>query len=214
MDMEMDLLLALAAFALATSITPGPNNLMLMTSGANFGVRRTLPHLAGVFLGFVLMVAVVGAGVGQVLAAHPLIADGMGVIALVYVVWLAVRVARSAPDGMAKQERRPMSFLGAVLFQWVNPKGWAMALTAVSVYAPLPGVEGVVLVALVFGAVNLPSVSLWMVAGVHLRRLLGTPLRVRSFNAVMAVLLLASAVPMLVPMLVPVVGPMLLTGEP
>jgi threonine/homoserine/homoserine lactone efflux protein len=195
-DMTPDLL-ALAVFALVSSITPGPNNLMLMASGANFGVGRTLPHMLGVAIGFVAMIVGVGAGLMRLFDAWPPAYDILRAVSLTYLVWLAWRLATaSRPEGAAARAR-PMTFLEAAAFQWVNPKAWAMALTAISLYAPSRSLAAIVLVALVFGAINLPSISAWTVAGRGLRRLLDRPARLRAFNWTMAALLLASTVPML-----------------
>lgn len=194
--MSADHLLALIAFALVTSVTPGPNNLMLMTSGANFGFRRTLPHMAGVALGFVFMAAGIGLGLIGLFEAWPVSHAVLKVASVGYLLWLAWKFAHAAPpEGGGGAVGRPMTFAQAAAFQWVNPKAWAMALTAVTVYAPGHGPAAVLTVAAVFGAVNLPSVGLWVVAGQAMRRLLGTQARLRAFNWTMAVLLVASALP-------------------
>ncbi len=200
---DTDLLLALVAFALVSSITPGPNNLMLMASGANFGVRRTVPHMLGVALGFVLMVALVGIGLVGVFEAYPVSYTLLKVVSVAYLLWLAWRIANSAPPETAKtgetvetgEGGQPMTFLEAALFQWVNPKAWAMALTAVTVYAPSRSLGAILLVACVFGAVNLPSVGSWAVLGQQMRRVLTNRTRLRVFNAAMALLLVASLLP-------------------
>lgn len=193
-------LAALAAFAFVSSITPGPNNLMLMASGTNFGFARTVPHLLGVALGFVLMVLVVGAGVGAALQALPGAGLALKVASAAYLLYLAARIAAAAPpsaDG-AHARARPFTFLQAAAFQWVNPKAWTMALTAVAVYVPdRDRALGLLVVALVFGAINLPSVGVWTAAGVQLRRFLDRPLALRAFNVAAALLLVASLYPML-----------------
>jgi threonine/homoserine/homoserine lactone efflux protein len=195
--MDIDLLPALVAFAFVTSITPGPNNLMLMASGANFGLRRTLPHMLGVALGFVIMAALVGLGLVQVFAAVPWLYLVLKVGCVVYLLWLAWKIATAtAPDG-GEARGRPLTFLQAAAFQWVNPKAWAMALTAVTVYAPGQTVMAVLTVAAVFGAVNLPSVGSWAWLGVQMRRVLTSPGRLRAFNVTMAALLVASLYPLL-----------------
>lgn len=191
-------LLALAAFAFVSSITPGPNNLMLMASGANFGFARTIPHMLGVGIGFTVMVACVGAGLMQFFDAWPMSYAILRVVSLAYLCWLAYRIARaSAPEG-PRQGATPMTFLQAAAFQWVNPKAWAMALTAITLYAPSRSAGAILLVALVFGMVNLPSVASWAVAGRSIRRrLLDRPTRLRAFNWTMAALLLLSTIPMI-----------------
>ena len=188
---------ALAAFAFVSSITPGPNNLMLMASGANFGIVRTVPHMLGVAIGFVAMVVGVGVGLMRVFDAWPAAYAILRAASLAYLAWLAWRIARSARPEGAEAGARPMTFFEAAAFQWVNPKAWAMALTAITLYAPSRGLAAVLLVALVFGAINLPSVSTWAAAGRGLRQLLDRPARLRAFNWMMAALLLASTIPML-----------------
>lgn len=195
--MTPEQLLSLAAFAFVTSITPGPNNLMLMASGANFGVRRTLPHMLGVAGGFVFMAVLVGTGLAQAFEAVPALHAALKAASVAYLLYLAWRIATAPPPGDAARAGKPMTFLAAAAFQWVNPKAWAMALTAVSVYAPSQTAAGIVAVAVVFGLVNLPSVGAWAVLGQGMRRVLTNPRRMRAFNVAMAVLLVASLYPVL-----------------
>ena len=195
--MTVDLLLALIGFAFVTSVTPGPNNLMLMTSGANFGFRRTVPHMLGVALGFVFMAASVGLGLAGIFHAVPQAKTVLKVVSVAYMLWLAWKFAHAAPPEDAPEGARPMTFLQAAAFQWVNPKAWAMALGAISAYAPGETVAAVLIVAVVFGAVNLPTVSSWVLAGQQMRRFLSTPARLRAFNWTMAGLLILSILPVL-----------------
>jgi len=197
--MTHEQLLSLAAFAFVTSITPGPNNLMLMASGANFGVRRTVPHMLGVALGFVFMAVLVGAGLAGVFVAVPQLHTALKAASVAYLLYLAWKIATALPPGEAGRAGRPMTFMAAAAFQWVNPKAWAMALTAVSVYAPSRGMAGITAVAVVFGIVNLPSVGAWAALGQGMRRVLTNPARMRAFNVLMAVLLVASLYPVLAP---------------
>ncbi|MCU0815453.1 MAG: LysE family translocator [Cypionkella sp.] len=195
--MTYNLFLALVGFAFATSVTPGPNNMMLLASGVNFGFRRTVPHMLGVSLGHALMVFVVGVGLAQVFHRYPDLQTGLAVVAVVYMLWLAWKIAHAAPPEEGQRAGRPFTFLQAAAFQWVNPKAWAMALTAVTVYAGGDGWAAMALVALVFCAVNLPSVSIWVWAGQGLRRWLTTNRRLVIFNRTMAALLVASLWPVL-----------------
>jgi len=197
--MSQHILLALVAFAFVTSITPGPNNLMLMASGANFGMRRTVPHLLGVAFGFGGMVAVLGLGIDRIIAASPALAQGLKWISLAYVLWLAWKIAHAAPPDARKSavDARPMGFLAACTFQWVNPKAWMMGLGALSAYAA--GSGGALGVALVFTLVNLPSVAVWAAMGQGLRGFLQEPRRLRFFNWTMALLLVLSVLPVLSP---------------
>lgn len=201
--MPFELLTGLALFSFVSSITPGPNNLMLMASGANFGLRRTLPHMLGVGLGFTAMVALVGLGLVSLFEAYPLSYDILKVVSVVYLVYLAWKIATSAAPAGSELEKggegKPITFLQAVLFQWVNPKAWTMALTALTVYAPSQGLGAVLLVAAVFGLVNLPCVGCWTLLGQQLQRLLTSRRRLVIFNVSMAVMLVASLYPVLLP---------------
>ena len=196
--MSGTLLWALAVFCFVSSITPGPNNLMLLTSGVNFGVWRTVPHMLGVGLGFTLMVAVVGLGLSGIFTRVPSLLVAMKWVGAAYMVYLAVKLARAAPVEAGAAAGRPVTFLQAAAFQWVNPKAWVMALTAMATYTmPDHYIRTVGLVALVFGAVNLPCISSWVLFGTVLRQVLQRPLVMRAFNLVMAALLIASLYPAL-----------------
>ena len=200
--MESDLLLALMGFAFVTSISPGPGNFLLLASGANHGFRRCLPLVLGISFGFLFMVLMVGLGLGPLLQRYPLVSAGLRFACLCYVLWLAWKIARAAPmEGTAGQQAaRPLGFLQAALLQWLNPKAWAVALI-VTVYYTAPGLTmtdymaNLLLVIFLFGLVNLPSISIWAISGVALRRLLDSPMRLRWFNRAMALLLVAAMVP-------------------
>lgn len=198
--LSTDLLLALASFAFVSSITPGPNNLMLMASGTNFGFVRTLPHMLGVALGFVLMLVLVGAGVAWIFEALPHAYTVLKVASAGYLIYLAYKIATAAPPsgGTETSRARPLTFTQAAAFQWVNPKAWTMALTAVGVYVPTEEAWlGLMVVAGVFGAVNLPSVGVWALLGAQMRRFLHHPRAMRVFNGAAAGLLIASLYPIL-----------------
>lgn len=195
--MTYEVLAALALFALVSSITPGPNNLMLMASGVNFGALRTVPHALGVCIGFTLMVGLVGIGLMGVFDAIPYSHDVLKVLSALYLLYLAYKLATTDTMGDGRSDSRPMTFLQAALFQWVNPKAWTMALTAMTVYAGSGSLQAVLLVTLVFGLVNAPSISVWVLAGDRLGRFLSTRGRLRSFNIAMALLLVASLYPVL-----------------
>ena len=195
--MMLETLPALALFAFVTSVTPGPNNLMLMASGANFGFRRTVPHMLGVSLGFVLMAFLVGVGLAGLFQTYPVAVTALEVVSVVYMLWLAWKIAHAAAPKDRQVGGTPMTFLQAAAFQWVNPKAWAMALTAVTVHAPDRSLWAVALVAVIFGAINLPSVSLWTLIGQQLRRVLTNTRRLTIFNWTMAGLLVLSLAPVL-----------------
>ncbi len=196
--MNIDILYGLVVFAFVSSITPGPNNLMLMASGANFGFVRTIPHMLGIALGFTVMVFLVGMGLAQVFGAYPVQHDVLKVLSVLYMCWLAWKIANAAPPREGEAAGTPMTFLQAAAFQWVNPKAWAMALTAVTVYSLGTTPLAVAAVAATFGMVNGPAVSTWTIIGQQLRRILTNPTRLRVFNWGMAVLLIASLYPVLI----------------
>lgn len=198
-SMTQELLLALAGFAFVSSITPGPNNLMLMASGTNFGFARTIPHMLGVGIGFTLMIVLVGGGLAAVFERFPVAHTVLKYVSVAYLLWLAWKIA-TAPAPGAKggpdAKARPMTFIEAALFQWVNPKAWTMALTAVSAYTVQSSpVVSLLVVAAVFGLINLPCTSSWALMGVQLRRFLDDPVKLRAFNVTAAVLLVASLWP-------------------
>ena len=194
--MNYELLSALIIFSFVSSITPGPNNLMLMSSGANFGFKRTLPHMLGVALGFTLMVVLVGLGIIQLFDNYPLSYQILKVVSVAYLLYLAYKIAISASNFDSSDAKVvPMTFIQAVLFQWVNPKAWTMALTAISVYAPSKSVAAIVFVALIFGAVNLPCISSWTALGQKMQNFLTSNKRLRIFNFSMASLLVLSLYP-------------------
>jgi threonine/homoserine/homoserine lactone efflux protein len=195
--MTYEVLTALAVFALVSSITPGPNNLMLMASGVNFGALRTVPHALGVCIGFTLMVGLVGVGLMGIFDAIPYSHQVLKVVSTLYLLYLAYKLATTDTMGERTTDSRPMTFFQAALFQWINPKAWTMALTAMTVYARGASLETILLVTLVFGVVNAPSISVWVLAGDRLGLFLSTPGRLRGFNIVMATLLVASLYPVL-----------------
>ncbi len=195
--MTPQLFLALLGFAFVTSVTPGPNNMMLLASGVNFGFRRTVPHMLGIGAGCVAMVFLVGLGLAGIFRAWPPALTLLKVLSVAYMLWLAWKIAHAAAPGEGRARARPMTFVQAAAFQWVNPKAWAMALGAVAAYLPDPSPQGAALVASAFALVNLPSVSVWAAAGQGLRRWLDDPRRLRAFNLTMALLLVASLWPVL-----------------
>lgn len=195
--MNYDLIQALAVFALVTSGTPGPNNLMLMSSGANFGFRRTIPHMLGVGIGFTFMILLVGLGLAEIFETYPVTQLILKVVSVVYLLYLAWKIANAAPIQSDQAVGTPITFLQAALFQWVNPKAWSMALTAISAYNPTNDLTGVYIVTLVFGAINLPCISGWTLFGGQLKRFLTSQRKLVIFNWTMAILLIATLYPVL-----------------
>ena len=198
--MSPDAFLALLVYAFVTSITPGPNNLMLLASGVNFGFVRTIPHMLGIGGGFLTLLLGVGFGLGAVLTAFPSLHLVLKIAGGAYLLYLAWRIAmsRSMGKGANDTQGRPMTFLEAAAFQWVNPKAWVMAVTAMAVYTnPANAFLSVLIVSAAFAAVNLPSVSTWAGFGTALRGFLADPVRLKWFNIAMGLLLAATLWPML-----------------
>jgi threonine/homoserine/homoserine lactone efflux protein len=198
-NFNVELVAAMAMFAFVTSVTPGPNNMMLLASGVNFGVKRTLPHWLGVSLGHFVMLLLVGAGLESLLKAYPFVYQVMKVVGFAYLLYLAWGVARSgAPQRNGEEAAQPITFLGAAAFQWVNPKAWIMSIGYFSNYMPTDAsLTFVVLTCFMFSAINFPSVGLWVWLGAKLERYLQSNSVRRVFNGTMAVLLIASMVPVL-----------------
>ncbi len=188
------LLLPLTLFALVTSITPGPNNILLTASGANFGFRRTVPHMLGIGAGFLSLIFATGLGLGAVILASPLLHQGLKLAGAAYLAWLAWQLARAgAVESLA--QARPMRFHEAALFQYVNPKAWMMAVGAVAAFTS-PGGDYAIeltLIAVIFAIINLPCVSLWALFGVGIGKVLDNNAARRVFNFAMAGLTVASA---------------------
>ena len=198
--MTLEILIALATFALIASITPGPNNLMVMASGVNFGVRRTLPHFAGVLCGFNFMIWMVGAGLIGVLEAIPASFVVLKIFSAAFLLYLAWKIANAAAPGDQSNaiDGRPLTFFQAAAFQWVNPKAWALSLAAVGAYASeARPILSLAIVAGIFLAVGVPSVASWLFLGTQLRRLLTNGARLRMFNWTCAALLAATLWPIL-----------------
>ncbi|MBA1202639.1 LysE family translocator [Pseudomonas capeferrum] len=196
---SLDLFTAFVLFAFVSSITPGPNNTMLLASGVNFGVRRTIPHAIGISVGFMVMVLAVGFGLGEVFKAVPSLYTILRYAGAAYLLYLAWKIATSGPLASdTAGSRKPLGFWGAAAFQWVNPKAWVMAVGAITTYTPAQGyVMNVIVIAAVFALVNLPSVGVWVMFGSALRNILREPRWLTLFNLVMAALLVISLYPLL-----------------
>lgn len=196
--MPYDVFAALALFVFVTAFTPGPNNIMVTASGVNFGFMRTIPHMAGITVGFVVLVVAAAAGLGAVFAAAPALQTVLKIAGALYMLWLAWKVANSSPDSGAKVDLgSPMTFLQAAAFQWVNPKAVVMALTVIALYVrPEFRVRDALIVLAVEVVATVGTVVTWTGFGVALRSLLANPRHARTFNIVMALLLVVSIVPM------------------
>ena len=197
--MQIDVFLALVVFASVMAFTPGPNNILLTASGVNFGFARTIPHLLGVDVGFVILLAVFAGGLGLAFAAVPALQIALKIAGALYMLWLAWKVASARPSADGGHEStlgKPMTFLQAVAFQWVNPKAVVAALSGVAVYMR-PGRElaDFVVVLAVFALATFLSTATWAGFGVALRRCLRDPKHARIFNVVMGLLLVVSIYP-------------------
>jgi threonine/homoserine/homoserine lactone efflux protein len=195
--MSQQLLFAFVVFAVVMFFTPGPNNIMLLSSGLTYGFRPTLPHIAGITVGFAFMVGVVGLGLGTIFIAYPVLQTILKYAGVVYLIYLAAAIAMSGPPNPGQDNRRgPMTFWGAAMFQWINAKGWVMVIGTITAYAAIAAfpynIAVQVAISLLLGAV---SCSVWALFGSSLRPVLTSERAVRAFNIVMAILLLASLYP-------------------
>ena len=192
-----ELLTALCLFAFSTSITPGPNNTMLMASGANFGLRASLPHMWGVTIGFIGLIALCGLGLAGVFAAFPVLQDVLKWGGGAYLLYLAFRIATAKGIGVKDVGGRPLTFAGAAAFQFINPKGWVIALGTVSTYVPVDHfLSNLGIALLIIMVANIFTVFTWTAFGVGIRRFLDRPIALRVFNVGMALLLVASLYPL------------------
>jgi len=198
--MTFDTFIAVLIFSIVMGFTPGPNNVMLASSGATYGVRRTWPHLMGVALGFPAMILVIGLGLASILLASAGLQLGMKIVSALYLLWLAFQIARSSSVSGGAAGARPMTFLQAAAFQWINPKAWLIAVGAISAYTAGVGAHlylQVAIIAALSVAVSFSSSLTWAACGAAIGRWLRAPAALRVFNVLMAMLLLASVLPIL-----------------
>jgi len=192
--MQTDFLLGLVVYVMVTTITPGPNNLILLSSGANYGFRRTLPLMLGIVLGFSFMIIIVGVGIMRLFEIFPNSKLIMIWVSLAYTLYLAWVIASAKAIGETESPQLMSATQGA-LFQWVNAKGWVMALSAITLYAPSNTMSSILIVAFIFAIIGTPCVGIWALAGVQVRRFISSYKRIRIFNIVMAFLLILSVLP-------------------
>jgi threonine/homoserine/homoserine lactone efflux protein len=197
--MSQQLLFAFIVFAIVMFITPGPNNIMVLSSGLTYGFRRTMPHIAGITIGFAFMVAAVGLGFGTVFLAYPVLQTVLKYAGAAYLVYLAIMIALSGPPKPGEEdERGPMTFWGAAMFQWVNVKGWVMVIGTITAYAAIARFPlNVAIQTALCLPLGVVSTALWTLFGSALRPVLKSERAVRAFNVIMALLLLASLYPVL-----------------
>ena len=195
--MQTELLAPLVGIAVVMTWTPGPNNAMLSSSGATYGWRRSVPHAMGVAVGFPVMLILVAAGVGNTLRAFPIVLDVLRWIGFGLMLWFAWRIATADPSNSASQSR-PLTFLEACGFQWVNPKAWALAIYLTATHATGEGALAIALVAAaVFAVSGLLSSLAWAILGAGIRKVLGRGWRLRAFNLTMALVLVVSTAGMM-----------------
>ena len=189
---------SLIPFAIAAAFTPGPNNIMIMASGLNFGWRASMPHFFGICFGFPSMFLAVGFGLGYLFERFELLHELIQAGGILYLLYLSWRIANAAPAALdAEQGSQPLSFLQAALFQWVNPKAWIMGTSAIAAYTTV-GADlnfQILLVGLVFFVMTFPSAGVWMLFGAGLKRILSDPKHQKIFNVAMAIVLAASVAP-------------------
>lgn len=198
--MSLQTLIAVLIFSTVMALTPGPNNAMLASSGSRFGLGRTLPHAAGITVGFPVMIFLVGLGLASILLASPLLQLGMKTVSCVYLLWMAFQIACSDSTKESRGKDKPLTFLQAAAFQWINPKAWLMAVGAISAYTTANGrlyIE-VAIIAAVSLVVSIFSTLTWAAFGAGIRRWLRSPIALRVFNVAMALSLVASVVPILI----------------
>jgi threonine/homoserine/homoserine lactone efflux protein len=195
--MSQPLLIAFVVFATVMFFTPGPNNIMVLSSGLTYGFRRTVPHIAGISIGFAFMVGAAGFGFETIFLAYPVLQTILKYAGAAYLIYLAAVIAMSEPVTPGQDNRRgPMTFWGAAMFQWVNVKGWVMVIGTITAYAGIARFPWNIVIQVVLSLLlGVMSTSTWTLSGSSLRPLMTSPRAVRAFNIVMAVLLLASLYP-------------------
>ena len=195
----MEFYLATLLFTATASITPGPNNIMIMASGVNFGVKRSIPHVLGICLGFPVMVIALGLGLVTIFENFPILHDIIKILGVAYLLYLAWLIASSSQIEEAASPAMPLRFDQAVLFQWVNPKAWVMATGAISAYTTtvVDALAQVLFIAFAFLITAGPSVMIWLVFGAGLKRYLDNAVHNRIFNIIMGLLLVTTMLPVI-----------------
>jgi len=184
------MIISITSFALASTMTPGPNNIMLLSSGLTFGYKRTIPHALGVNFGFPVMVICVGLGVGKLFEVFPLVYTVLKVVGISYLVWMAWHIANTKGSLKAENEKdKPFTFFQAALFQWVNPKAWMIAITSTAAFIQ------VMIISCIYFFCAILSTNSWSLGGVMLKRFIQNERLVQIFNITMAILIVGSILP-------------------
>ncbi len=195
----MEYYLSVILFCLVTSITPGPNNIMLMSSGLNHGVLKTIPHISGIIVGFPLMVAALGFGLGTIFLNYPVIHQIIKIAGVSYLLFLAWKIANTSSANAGKHLKKPFTFMQAAVFQWLNPKAWVIAIGAIAAFTTVGNFEmQVIIIVFTYLFVGTFSMGLWLLMGASLQKILHSQKQLQVFNVVMAILLVMSVIPIVV----------------
>lgn len=194
----LTMILSIFSFALASTMTPGPNNIMLLSSGLTFGYKRTLPHALGINFGFPVMVVCVGLGVGKLFEIFPFLYGTLKVVGIIYMLWMAWHIAntKGSPNTGNKNDK-PFTFLQAALFQWINPKAWVMAITSTAAFITDHQIASiqVMIISSIYFLCAILSTNSWALGGVMLKRFIQNDRWVQIFNIMMAILIVGSILP-------------------
>jgi len=191
--------MSMVLFAITTSVTPGPNNILVMTSGLNFGVRKSLPLLTGICIGFTVMLLLVGLGFSHIFNLFPHLSLLIKITGTAYLVYLAYLIAKSSSVENGEKPTRPLGFLKGALFQWVNAKAWVVAIGAITAFTTV-GEQNTIqnlTIATTFFLLSFPCVGVWLMFGTLLRQKLDNDTYLRRFNVAMSFLLLLSVFPVI-----------------
>lgn len=195
----MEYYLSIILFCLVTSITPGPNNIMLMSSGLNHGVLKTVPHISGIIVGFPLMVAALGFGLGTLFLNYPVIHQVIKIAGISYLMFLAWKIANTSNANAGKPLKEPLTFMQAAAFQWLNPKAWVIGIGAIATFTTVGNIEiQVIIIVFTYLFVGAFSMGLWLLMGASLQKILRSQNQLKVFNVVMAILLVLSIVPIVI----------------
>ncbi|WP_394125324.1 LysE family translocator [Vibrio hepatarius] len=195
----MEYLLAVVLFAVSSSVTPGPNNIMVMTSGVNFGIKKSLPLLTGICVGFTIMLLMVGLGFSELFELFPSLHFIIKCVGVVYLLYLAYLIAGSSTSVESNHQTQPFTFMKGALFQWVNAKAWIVATGAIAAFTTTGAsfLSQNLMIALTFFLVSFPCVGVWLLFGSVLKKLLNSERNKKCFNLVMSGLLVLSVLPVL-----------------
>ncbi len=192
------MIISITSFALASTMTPGPNNIMLLSSGLTFGYKRTIPHALGINFGFPIMVICVGLGVGKLFEVFPFIYTILKVVGISYLLWMAWHIAntKGVPNTENKKDK-PLTFLQAALFQWVNPKAWVMAISSTAAFITDHQIASiqVMIISCIYFLCAILSTNSWSLGGVILKRFIQNERLIQIFNITMAILIIGSILP-------------------